>query len=153
MTVASTSFAIRSTQMLWNTISFSSTLYLCPILDLLLAEVPRQWHPEVRLGLQEALVNASRHGNQLDPQKTVLVSYSVQENNIWWVICDQGCGFSLPECDRVKDVPKPIPHCEQESGRGLYLLQIIFDRVQWSQEGRELHLYKEVSPLRQPLIA
>ena len=36
----------------WKTISFASTLYLHPILDLLLARVPRQLQPEIRLGLQ-----------------------------------------------------------------------------------------------------
>jgi serine/threonine-protein kinase RsbW len=152
VTIVSANFLIRSTQMLWNTISFSSTLYLCPILDLLLAEVPRQWHPEVRLGLQEALVNASRHGNQLDPLKTVLVSYAIEDTSMWWVICDQGCGFVPPEPDRAKEVCNTHA-CEQENGRGLYLLQMIFDQVHWSQEGRELRLYKEVSPSRQPLIA
>ena len=44
----------------WNTVSFASTLYLCPILDLLLAEVPEQLQAEIRLGLQEALVNAAK---------------------------------------------------------------------------------------------
>lgn len=144
--------------MLWNTLSFSSTLYLCPILDLLLAEVPQQWHPEVRLGLQEALVNASRHGNQLDPRKTVIVSYSVQESHHWWVISDQGSGFKPPESHKKPDTPRkvttdpPLPCCDQESGRGLYLLQMIFDQVHWNHDGRELRLCKEVSNTREPLL-
>lgn len=54
-----------------GTISFASTLYLCPILDLLLSEIPPDLEPEIRLGLQEALVNAATHGNQLDTQKTI----------------------------------------------------------------------------------
>ena len=41
-----------------STVSFASTLYLCPILDLLLLKVPEELQPEIRLGLQEALVNA-----------------------------------------------------------------------------------------------
>ena len=59
----------------WVTISFASTLYLCPILDLLLAEIPDQWHTELRLGLQEALVNAAKHGNQLDPIKNIVFGF------------------------------------------------------------------------------
>ena len=49
--------------------SFASTLYLCPILDLLTASIPEELEPEIRLGLQEALVNAAKHGNHLDPAK------------------------------------------------------------------------------------
>ena len=51
----------------WRNLSFTSTLYLAPVLDLLLDEVPSEWQPELRLGLQEALVNAVKHGNSLDP--------------------------------------------------------------------------------------
>ncbi|MFM7371455.1 MAG: ATP-binding protein, partial [Sphaerospermopsis kisseleviana] len=42
----------------WGTISFASTLYLCPIVDLLLADIPTKLQAELRLGLQEARVNA-----------------------------------------------------------------------------------------------
>ena len=59
----------------WGTLSFASTLHLCPILDLLLADVPSYCECELRLGLQEALVNAAVHGNKLDPTKTVLVQF------------------------------------------------------------------------------
>ena len=65
----------------WGTISFASTLYLCPILDLLLAEIPTQLQAELRLGLQEALVNAAKHGNNLDPSKTVIVRFSLIDNH------------------------------------------------------------------------
>lgn len=73
----------------WGTISFASTLYLCPILDILLADVPCRWRAELRLGLQEALVNAAKHGNKLDPSKVVIVSFSVADDHYWWVISDQ----------------------------------------------------------------
>ncbi|MEL6787089.1 MAG: ATP-binding protein, partial [Cyanobacteria bacterium J06607_15] len=33
----------------WSTMSFTSTLYLCPVLDLLLVNVPPEWQAEVRL--------------------------------------------------------------------------------------------------------
>ena len=46
----------------WNTVRFHSTLYLRPILDLLLTHIHPSWKAEIRLGLQEALVNASKHG-------------------------------------------------------------------------------------------
>jgi anti-sigma regulatory factor (Ser/Thr protein kinase) len=79
-----------------GTISFASTLYLCPILDLLLAEIPYRWHPELRLGLQEALVNAAKHGNNLDPGKIVIVRFTLADDHYWWAISDEGCGFTPP---------------------------------------------------------
>ncbi len=128
----------------WNTVSFASTLYLIPILDLLLAEIPPRWRAEVRLGLQEALINAAKHGNKLDPSKTVLVRFSSTSNQHWWVISDQGAGFKpTPEC--VVDPDKHLPCEERECGRGLYILHQIFDHVQWNSQGTELRLFKRMS--------
>ncbi len=136
----------------WGTISFASTLYLAPIIDLLLEQIPRQWQPEIRLGLQEALVNAAKHGNNLDPSKTVVVHYSVVNDEHWWVILDEGSGFSH-NCDRSDDNDCSLPCDESESGRGLCLLHQIFDQVQWNRQGTELRLCKQVnSRSRLPLI-
>ena len=136
----------------WNTVSFASTLYLLPILDLLLAELPSQWQAEVRLGLQEALVNAAKHGNNLDPAKTVLVRFSVAANQYWWVISDQGAGFKPPQTCEL-DVEDQLPCNERECGRGMYILHQIFDQVQWNSQGTELRLCKQVkSTSRQPLF-
>ena len=136
----------------WNTISFASTLYLVPILDLLLSEIPPQWRQEVRLGLQEALVNAAKHGNKLDPSKTVLVRFSVVSDQYWWVISDQGSGFK-PSMDCLSDLEDTIACCDRECGRGLYILHQIFDKVQWNSQGTELRLCKQVrNPLRMPVL-
>lgn len=125
----------------WKTISFASTLYLCPVLDLLLAGVPEPWHLEVRLGLQEALVNAAKHGNNLDPTKKVLVRFSVVDNQYWWIISDQGGG--LPDdCYSNSRAFNLLPHEESECGRGLYILYQVFDQVLWNPKHRELQLCK-----------
>jgi len=135
----------------WNTISFASTLYLIPILDLLLAEIPPRWRAEVRLGLQEALINAAKHGNQLDPSKTVLVRFSSVANQYWWVISDQGNGFKCGSDGNNSS--KRLPCDERECGRGMYILHQIFDQVQWNSQGTELRLCKRVKDVsRQPLV-
>lgn len=136
----------------WNTISFASTLYLVPILDLLLSEIPSQWRQEVRLGLQEALVNAAKHGNNLDPSKTVLVRFSVVSDQYWWVISDQGSGFR-PSKECLNNLEETIACHDRECGRGLYILHQVFDKVQWNRQGTELRLCKRVKhPLRTPVI-
>ncbi|UBF26726.1 anti-sigma regulatory factor [Kovacikia minuta CCNUW1] len=136
----------------WNTISFASTLYLIPILDLLLAEIPPGWRAEVRLGLQEALVNAAKHGNNLDPSKTVLVRFSSVANHYWWIISDQGGGFR-PSHDCEIGQSRQLPCDERECGRGMYILHQIFDQVQWNSQGTELRLSKRVRDVsRQPLV-
>ncbi|MGF1540498.1 MAG: ATP-binding protein [Pleurocapsa sp.] len=140
----------------WSTISFASTLYLCPILDLLLASIPPEWRAEIRLGLQEALVNAAKHGNKLDPSKTIVVRYAINTHEYSWVIVDQGAGFN-PQCSCSNQELNQIHHLpldEDENGRGLCILHEVFDRVHWNREGTQLTLCKIVTTNRhnQPLI-
>lgn len=135
--------SLRPTSRKWGTVSFASTLHLCPILDLLIADVPLKWQPDVRLGLQEALVNAAKHGNNLDPSKTILVEFFVLEDQYWWLISDQGTGF-VPSCCSLKDESKTSILEIGECGRGLYILHQIFDQVHWNPEGTELRLCKQI---------
>jgi serine/threonine-protein kinase RsbW len=137
----------------WKHITFTSTLFLCPILDRILASVPYKWHAEIRLGLQEALVNAAKHGNNLDPQKQVVVSFCFREEEYWWVISDEGVGFQSP-CGCAQEIAEKLPESEAESGRGMSMLHQIFDRVVWNRQGTELHLCKQLSRKceREPLV-
>jgi anti-sigma regulatory factor (Ser/Thr protein kinase) len=130
-------------------------------------DVPEPWRFEVRLGLQEALVNAVKHGNGLDPGKRVCVHFSARSHRYWWMISDRGAGFKPPCCchapplppvamdadlddvtmdlDAVEDL---LPGNEGECGRGLFILHQVFNRVEWQEDGRVLHLYKETDPIR-----
>ena len=144
---------VRPVKSEWDKVSFSSTLFLRPILDSLVSSVPGKWHAEIRLGLQEALVNAAKHGNNLDPQKQVIVRFCFIEGEYWWVISDEGSGFFPPEGKR-QEVAELLPQSESTSGRGMSILHQIFDRVVWNHQGTEIRLCKKMySTLdREPLL-
>ena len=132
----------------WSNLSFTSTLYLAPVLDLLLDVVPSEWQPELRLGLQEALVNAVKHGNSLDPGKQITVQFSIVSQMYWWIITDQGIEL---QCSEVgQDAPTPCH--DLECGRGFYLLRMIFDVVQWESDIHCLTLCKKIDRLSKPII-
>ncbi|WP_295614959.1 anti-sigma regulatory factor [Chamaesiphon sp. GL140_3_metabinner_50] len=148
----------------WDKVSFASTLFLCPILDGLLSRVPGKWQAEIRLGLQEALVNAAKHGNNLDPHKQVIVRFYFEEGAYWWIVSDEGCGFRPPthevapapiERTRQEQSANLLPQLESESGRGMFLLHQIFDRVVWNRQGTEVSLCKQLSSQidREPLLS
>lgn len=132
-----------STKVKWDRLSFASTLYLCPIIDTLLERAPSQMRDELRLGLQEALVNAAKHGNSLDPGKHVSVQYTVVQGSYWWIITDQGNGFEVPSgCHTCPDGTDS--ETMGDCGRGLFILHQIFDQVHWSSKGNEVHLCKRM---------
>jgi anti-sigma regulatory factor (Ser/Thr protein kinase) len=126
----------------WNTLSFVSTLYIRPVLDLLVADVPPIWQADIRLGLQEALVNAAKHGNCLDPSKRVLVRFGHHAPMYQWIIEDEGGGFAC--CCSQKPQPGVEIADTDECGRGVYILQQIFDCVEWNDCGNRLSLSKAI---------
>ena len=131
----------------WKSLSFPSTLYLQPIMDVLMQDIPKEHQLEVQLGLQEALVNAARHGNSLDPSKSVSIRYAKTNRELCWIITDEGQGFNTPmgSCDNWND---QIPCESGECGRGLFILFQVFDQVKWNNNGTQLALYKRYSQPR-----
>ena len=92
----------------------------------------------IKLALEEALVNAIKHGNQMDPDKKVSVSYQITSNRFDITITDQGPGFN-PE-----EVPDPtLPeNIEKGSGRGVYIIKELMTTAQYLGTGNVLSMSK-----------
>ena len=120
----------------WADFILPSTLQLSPLLDVLLEPVRCKEHTaELQLGLQEALVNAVRHGNGCDPRKQVRIRRIVTPRWMIWQIQDEGGGVPLPSRDAA--LPSQM---EASCGRGLFLIHHCFDDVRWSSRGNRLQL-------------
>ena len=96
----------------------------------------------VRLALEEALVNAMKHGNRMDRAKKVAVSFAVKDDLFSVRITDEGNGFD-PE-----DVPDPTlaENLERPSGRGLMLMRYYMDDVEFLGRGNICVMNKRRSP-------
>ena len=96
----------------------------------------------IRLAVEEALVNAIKHGNQLDPDKKVYVSYQITTERFDIRITDEGPGFN-PE-----DVPDPtaIENLERPCGRGLLLMRGFMTEVQYHGKGNVVTMAKVREP-------
>ncbi len=134
-----------------SVLSFSSTLYLEPILGLLLCDVRPDFRYELRLGLQEALVNAARHGNQGDSTKAVQVYFIITPQHYLWIITDEGEGFNCQAKLNEEPLTKE-DYLHSECGRGLYILKKIFDEVQWNETGNQLRLCKHMPQGCRPIL-
>jgi anti-sigma regulatory factor (Ser/Thr protein kinase) len=120
----------------WSDFITPSTLQLAPLVEILLEPVPcLQLQARLQLGLQEALVNAVRHGNGGDPAKLLRIRRIETPRWVVWQVQDEGRG--VPPESRVGCLP-PCP--EAEGGRGLFLIQHCFDDVRWSSRGNRLQL-------------
>lgn len=92
----------------------------------------------VHLALEEAFINAIRHGNEMDPEKEVEVSYSVDSEKFEVWIEDQGPGFdprSVPDPRCGDNIYKP-------NGRGLLLMRSYMDVVEYDGRGNRVHMVR-----------
>jgi serine/threonine-protein kinase RsbW len=93
----------------------------------------------VHLAIEEALVNAIRHGNREDPRKRVEVHCRLADDRIKVEIADEGPGFDPL---RVPD-PTDVRHLALPIGRGLLLMRAFMSRVTYEDHGRKVVLEKD----------
>jgi serine/threonine-protein kinase RsbW len=107
----------------------------------------KQWSDDdvmaVELSLQEAIANAIRHGCCNDATKQVQCCVTVDTSGeVVIVVRDPGTGF-----DPLK-VPDPLAaeNLFKPSGRGVFLINGLMDRVDYADGGREVQMRKKPSP-------
>lgn len=95
----------------------------------------------VHLALEEALINAIKHGNKMNPDKEVKIDYSVSSDKVEISMTDQGDGFN-PE---VVPDPRLGENLYKNEGRGLLLMQSYMDVVEFNKRGNHVRMvrYKE----------
>jgi len=92
----------------------------------------------VRLAIEEALVNAIKHGNRMDPSKTVRITCHIAPHKVRIEIEDQGEGF-LPA-----EVPDPTAdeNLERPCGRGIMLMRAFMSSIAFNASGNCVILEK-----------
>ena len=92
----------------------------------------------IKLAVEEALVNAIKHGNQMDRAKKVHVTYHVHVDRFEVQIADEGPGF---DPDEVPDPTAP-ENLERPCGRGLLLMRSYMTEVVYHDRGRAVRMAK-----------
>jgi len=93
---------------------------------------------QVRLALEEALLNAVEHGCGGDPEKEIQCSVACDESRgMLIVVRDPGPGFD-PAL-----IPSPVigENIFKSHGRGIYLINQMVDEVQFKAGGTEIHMW------------
>ncbi len=92
----------------------------------------------IHLSLEEAFVNAIKHGNQGDRHKEILVECLIAAEKFDISITDEGFGFD------PRGVPDP--RCDgnlyKSCGRGVLLIQSYMDVVEYNSRGNCIHMVK-----------
>jgi serine/threonine-protein kinase RsbW len=106
---------------------------------LLLEEIEKRGYDEnsrfaLRLSLDEALVNAYKHGNKEDPAKKILVEAEIADDGIEVVVEDDGEGFD----QSILLDPRKGDRLRRKSGRGVFLIRQFMSTTRYNEKGNRL---------------
>lgn len=82
----------------------------------------------IDMATREAIANAVKHGNLLDPSKHVEIGLGMEEGNLRILIRDHGSGFKSEE---IPDPTNP-ENLLKASGRGVLFMRNFMDEVTWT---------------------
>ncbi len=91
------------------------------------------------IALDEAFVNAVKHGNKFDANKTVKVSAEVSTKEARFTVEDEGEGFDV---NSIPD-PRNPENLFKSSGRGVLFIHNIMDEVTYNERGNRLTMVKK----------
>lgn len=77
----------------------------------------------INLVLTEAMINAIKHANAGDPDKSVHISINIFDEELSIKVYDHGQGFD------INSVPPPDFEALEDTGRGIYIIKSIMDTV------------------------
>jgi serine/threonine-protein kinase RsbW len=156
---ADTPFAregLRRTVWRWQLLILRCRSEIVPAIESVLVMLARLGYSardsvQVRLALEEALVNGVRHGNGDDPAKCVRLRYCADRASVMIEVEDDGPGF---DPDGVPD-PTTWPNLERPTGRGLLLMRHCMTWVRFTGRGNRVTMCKrksaDVAELSAPL--
>jgi serine/threonine-protein kinase RsbW len=90
----------------------------------------------IMIAVTESVNNAIIHGNKQNKEKNVDLALEVADNNIRFIIRDEGEGFDyahLPD-------PTAPENLLKVGGRGIFLIQNLADEVSFEDNGRTIML-------------
>ena len=95
---------------------------------------------DIRLCIEEAVRNAIVHGNRLNKKQHVIIDYWVDDDSLNVAVEDEGFGFDPA---KVPD-PKKSENMLRESGRGVFLIKRLMDKVEFNEKGNKIRMEKRL---------
>jgi serine/threonine-protein kinase RsbW len=93
---------------------------------------------DLRLSFEEILINAMKHGNAMKREVPVRITASYDLTELRIQVQDKGKGFDVA---KVKD-PTNEDNIEAYSGRGVYLVKHLMDRLEYDPNNHAVAISK-----------
>ena len=99
--------------------------------------VNEESYGNVLIAVTEAVNNAIQHGNKENESLHISVSVKDNTKEVCFSVKDEGLGFDF---NNLPDPTSP-DNILKESGRGIFLMQNLADKVEFVGEGNEVSLF------------
>ncbi|MDK2800692.1 MAG: serine/threonine-protein kinase RsbW [Clostridiales bacterium] len=99
---------------------------------------------EIKVILNELIINAVLHGNKEDKTKQVSIKVGICTNQVYAIIEDEGEGLpSEKESENTKEFEKIL--CLSERGRGLTIIESLCDCIKRNEKGNKVVVLKKLN--------
>lgn len=102
---------------------------------------------DLKVILNELLINAIMHGNRESESKSVKINADITNENILYIIIeDEGCGYDYSKlCSEQASHPCDTGHEDAcECGRGLKIVKCLCDQVKVNSKGNKIVIEKRI---------
>ncbi len=123
-------------------LDFESSVENLRLVEKLIDQVCEEYHVNedyygnILIALTEAVNNAILHGNKSEKSKKIFISFEPHQRDLLFTVEDEGDGFNydgLPDPTDPENIDKP-------SGRGVFLMKHLADKVNFHNNGRKVEL-------------
>lgn len=102
------------------------------------SKVNKEIYFDIKLCLEESLINAVKHGNKMIKDKSIYLKIKKTIDYLDIEVQDQGSGFNY------RDIPSPTDkkNLEKSHGRGIFLIKNLMDEVKFFDGGRRIKMIR-----------
>lgn len=102
---------------------------------------------ELKVVLNELILNAIRHGNKGQITKNVSITTGIAKaDQVFIIVADEGEGYDY-KCivERNSNIEEMLDICDmKETGRGIFLVKNLCDKIKYNNKGNKIIVLKKI---------
>ena len=99
---------------------------------------------EIRVILNELIVNALQHGNKCKEDKRTYVTFKIIDNYLYVSVMDEGSGFNHTKTALLNKDLDCINDLYCDHGRGLVIVRQLCDKMKFNKCGNKVSIIKNL---------
>ncbi|EPR13917.1 ATP-binding protein [Ruminiclostridium papyrosolvens] len=104
---------------------------------------------EIKVILNELIVNAVQHGNKCNDCKHTYVTFKIIDNYLYVSVMDEGSGFNHTKTALVHKDLDCVNNLYCDHGRGLVIVRQLCDKIKFNKCGNKVSIIKNLD-IQQP---